>query len=159
LRRAGFQAHNRWLVDLCSSQPHRHAGVALIDLEEIAAAVDDASAARAAGLTGGILVPPGLPSPSAAASFWHHPPYAPLWDVCEDLDMTVNVHVAGVGADYGPTASARWINSTEIFWVTRRPVWLFIWSGILERHPRLRLAVTEAGGAWVPEMLATMEYL
>jgi predicted TIM-barrel fold metal-dependent hydrolase len=36
-------------------------------------------------------------------------------------------------------------------------MWLMIWSGVFERFPDLKLAVTEDGAFWVPELLRTMD--
>jgi predicted TIM-barrel fold metal-dependent hydrolase len=159
LRRAGAVAHNRWMADLIARSPERHAGVAIVELDDIGTAVADLTDAREMGLFGGLLLPPLPLTTDDPEMFWHHPKYEKLWDACEDLDLPVNVHVAAGGAAYGESPATRWINSTEIFWVTRRPVWIFLWTGIFERHPGLRLVVTEAGGYWVPEMLETMDYL
>jgi predicted TIM-barrel fold metal-dependent hydrolase len=159
LQRAGRVAHNRWLADLCSASPQRHAGVILVDFDDIDVALADMATARDAGLSGGILLPPLALSTHDPSAFWNHRRYEPVWDACEDLDLPVNIHVAGAGANYGDHFSTRWINSMELFWITRRPVWLFLWSGVLERHPTLKVVITEAGGAWAPEMLETMEYL
>jgi predicted TIM-barrel fold metal-dependent hydrolase len=160
LRVAGIHAHNRWLADLCSVNPGRHAGIALVDLTDIDQAIQDTRQAREVGLFGGVLLPPLWITLREPTDFWHHPRFEPFWATCEALDMPVNVHVGGGGgAIYGDSPSARWINSMETFWATSRPVSLFLWSGILERHPDLKLVITEAGGSWVPGMLAAMEYL
>ena len=65
----GCQAYNRWLADLCRANPQRHAGVALIDVEDIDASVREIRAAREMGLWGGVL----LPTSTGAHPFYHHP--------------------------------------------------------------------------------------
>ena len=38
----------------------------------------------------------------------------------------------------------------ELAWFAHRPVWHLIFGGVLDRHPRLRVVLTEQGLAWVP---------
>jgi predicted TIM-barrel fold metal-dependent hydrolase len=42
------------------------------------------------------------------------------------------------------------------FWATR-PLWFLLWSGVFERHPGLRYAVTECGAFWAADLLWTMD--
>lgn len=65
--------------------------------------------------------------------------------------MPVNIHNGPAGPHYGGSPL---ISSFENTWVTYRPFWMLLWSGVLERHPRLRLCFTEAGGMQVPWMNA-----
>src|SRR5262249_10693853 len=54
---AGARAHNRWLAELCAESPHRRAGVAIVPIYEVEAAVVEIRRARESGLRGGILIP------------------------------------------------------------------------------------------------------
>ena len=65
---AGAKAHNRWLAELCSDSPHRRAGVAIVPIFDVDAAVTEIRRARESGLRGGILIP----------SMWQ--PYEPYND-------------------------------------------------------------------------------
>jgi predicted TIM-barrel fold metal-dependent hydrolase len=159
LRLAGARAYNRWLADLCAAHPGRHAGIALVPFDDVPAAVAAITVARKAGLVGGVLVP-GLPLTTNDSEWMlHHPRYEPIWAACEDLDMPVNIHSTGSGANYGELPASRWIHTTEAYWASRRPVWHLLWSGVLERHPRLKVAMTEVMGGWVPFELQYWEYL
>ena len=90
---------------------------------------------------------------------WHHPRYEPIWDICEELDLPVNIHSTGSGVDYGEFPGSRWIHSTEAYWTSRRPVWFLLWSGVLERHPKLKVMMAEVMGGWLPYDLQLWEYL
>jgi predicted TIM-barrel fold metal-dependent hydrolase len=50
------------------------------------------------------------------------------------------------------------IKITEGPFASHRALWFFIWGGILERHPRLRLVFTETGSGWVPKALRYMDW-
>jgi hypothetical protein len=58
-RRAGVQAHNRWLVDFCNEFPERRAGVGQIFLNDVDDAIEDVRWIKEHGLRGGILLPDG----------------------------------------------------------------------------------------------------
>jgi predicted TIM-barrel fold metal-dependent hydrolase len=148
---AGARAHNRWLAELCQDSPERRAGVAIVPIYDPELAVAEITRARESGLRGGILIP----------SMWgSHPPYhdasyEPVWAACEDLRMPVHVHSGSADkASYGQYVG---MYVTEVRWWSARPLHFLLWSGVFERHPDLRFAVTECGAFWVPDLLWSMD--
>src|SRR3984957_6250024 len=107
---AGARAHNRWLAELCNQSPHRRAGVAIVPIFDVEAAVTEIRRARESGLRGGILIP----------SMWqphepyHDKRYDPVRAACSDLQMPVHVHSAAADREaYGEhvglyIAEVRW---------------------------------------------------
>lgn len=148
----GCQAYNRWLADFCNTNPARHAGVALINVDDIDVTVKEIRAAREMGLWGGVL----LPSSTGDHPFYHHPRYEPIWAVCEELDMPIQSH-SGWSPDYGdvPGATAMFISEVDMW--AQRPFTALLWGGVFERHPKLKVAVTEGTASWVPEMLTLLD--
>ena len=144
----GNRAYNRWLADLCNANPGRHAGVALVTVEDIDVAVKDVLAAKEMGLWGGVLIPAG----TGDNPYYHDPRYEPLWSACEELEMPVHTH-SGWSPDYGngPGATAMFI--AEVAWYAHRPFTCFVWAGVFERHPKLKLIMTEQGTRWILETL------
>ena len=156
LRWAGIRAHNRWLADFCRELPGRRAGVAEILLEDVEAAVAEIRWAKEAGLQGGIL----LPNPNADSKVpqLHAPLYEPIWAACEELGLPVHVHGGGGGPNLGPYPSTPMMMFLEFSWYAQRPLVRLIFSGVLERHPRLTLVFTETGNAWVPQALRELDW-
>jgi len=150
---AGCQAYNRWLADLCKAHPARHAGVALIDVEDIDASVKEIRAARELGLWGGVL----LPTSTGRHPFYHHPRYEPLWAVCEELGMPLQSH-SGWSPDYGDLESATAMFISEVDMWAQRPFTALLWSGAFERHPNLKYVFTETGVGWILEKLRVLEF-
>ena len=45
----------------------------------------------------------------------------------------------------------------EVFVFTRRPLWFMIFGGVFDRHPGLKVVVTENGVQWLPSLIRDME--
>jgi predicted TIM-barrel fold metal-dependent hydrolase len=150
---AGIRAYNGWLADLCKLNPARHAGVALVNVDDIEVTCKDVRDAHAMGLWGGVL----LPTSTGTHPFYHHPRYEPLWAVCEELGMPLQSH-SGWSPDYGDVASATAMYISEVDMWAQRVFAALVWSGAFERHPGLKLIMTETGTAWILERLRVLEF-
>jgi len=155
-RWAGIHAHNRWLADWCAELPGRRAGVAQILLDQPARALEEVSWIREQpGLFGGILLP--NPNANTRVAPLHAPIYERLWSALEDLELPVNVHGGQGGPDLGDHPSTPMMKFLEFGWYSQRPLVRLIFSGVLERHPRLKLVFTETGCGWVPAALNELD--
>jgi predicted TIM-barrel fold metal-dependent hydrolase len=150
---AGIRAYNRFLADLCNTNPGRHAGVALINVDDIDVTVKEVRDAREMGLWGGVL----LPTSTGDHPFYHHPRYEPLWSACEEIGMPIHSH-SGWSPDYGDVPSATAMYITEVDMWAHRPFAALLWSGAFERHPGLQLVLTETGCSWILETLRVLEF-
>jgi predicted TIM-barrel fold metal-dependent hydrolase len=155
-----LHAYNRWLADFCAAAPGRRAGCLPIDLHDMDRAVEEIAWARDAGIFGGIMLPAmsvrgGLPG-------YADDYYEPLWSACEDHGMVVNLHTGASGtatdAKYlYDEKHAGFLGLYEVFVFTRRPLWFMIFGGVFDRHPDLKVAVTENGVQWLPSLVRDME--
>ncbi len=150
---AGNRAYNRWLADLCNADPGRHAGVAIINVDDIDVACQEVRNAKESGLWGGVL----LPTSTGEHPFYHHPRYEPLWTVCEELDMPLHSH-SGWSPDYGDVQCATAMYISEVDMWAHRSFNALMWCGAFERHPNLKLILTETGCSWILETLRVMEF-
>jgi predicted TIM-barrel fold metal-dependent hydrolase len=150
----GARAHNRWLAEFCAMAPERRAGVALAPIcWDVDEAVREIHWVREHGLRG-ILIP----SMWGRQPAYHHPRYEPIWSACADLGVVVHLHSgAAPMEDYGDHLGMMGIYITEVVWWAVRPLTFLVWGGVFERHPKLRLAITESTTVWVPEALALMD--
>ena len=155
-----LHAYNRWLAEFCAAAPGRRAGTIPIDLHDMDRAVEEMAWARGEGLFGGLMLPAmsiksGLPG-------YADEYYEPLWSACEEYDLPVNLHT---GASGSATDSKQlyddkhggYLGLYEVFVFTRRPLWFLILGGVFDRHPNLKVVVTENGVQWLPSLVRDME--
>ena len=155
-RRAGIQAHNRWLEDFCGRFPERRAGIGQIFLNDVDDAIEDVKWIKEHNLRGGVLLPT-IPPDVDWIKPLNHPDYDRLWAVCEDLEVPVNCH-GGTGAPaYAPEPSSALIMLAELASYSRRPLLFLMLSGVFERFGRLKFVMTEQGCAWLPPLLKQLD--
>lgn len=155
-----LHAYNRWLVDFCAAAPGRRAGCIPIDLHDMDRAIHELEWARREGLFGGLMLPAmsvtsGLPGYADAF-------YEPLWSACEDLGVVINLHTGASGTATDTKylyddVHGGMLGLYEVFVFTRRPLWFLVFGGVFDRHPKLRVAITENGVHWLPSLIRDME--
>jgi predicted TIM-barrel fold metal-dependent hydrolase len=161
LKWAGIRAYNRYASDFAKAHPERYAATFMVDLGDIGRAVEEAHFAAEAGMRGGAFVAGGRPMGLPAFSDAY---YAPFFAALEDLDLPFNMHGA-----FGGTGEAGWIGGpgaamfNEV-WINYNnlakggPLMHFLGGGVFERHPKLRIVVSETGGlAWAAEVLTALD--
>jgi len=157
---AGARAYNRWLADFVSENPARRAGViSLPAAHDMSSLLAETKRASESGLRGGVLVPQleaGLPG-------YHDAYYDPLWALAAELGLPIAVHGGNARAPDGPDAYgpneplASFFHFAESTFFDRRPLWFFIWGGVFDRHPKLKLVFAEALSHWVPQELMRLD--
>ena len=173
LQWAGARAHNRWLSEFVAMAPERRFGLALVTpFWGVDEALKEIRWAREHGLRGIML-----PHMWIGQDPFHHPKYEPIWAACEELGLIIHFHSGAApmteyfgAALFSPQAQAPpnaappvelpgalGIYVTEVAWWLTRPLVFMIWAGVFERHPRLKVAVTEGSTIWVPELLQLMD--
>jgi predicted TIM-barrel fold metal-dependent hydrolase len=149
----GMRMYNRWLSEFVSVQPERHIGLAYLPLWDVSLAVKELEWAAEAGLRG-VNFP--APRPGMAGEY-DDPIWEPLWDACEHYEMSFATH-AGVptAACFGPQAMA--MTRIEVAgWPARRGMHRLIFGGVFERHPKLKLILTEQSRGWWTNAMHEMD--
>jgi predicted TIM-barrel fold metal-dependent hydrolase len=155
-----LHAYNRWLAEFCAVAPGRRAGCIPIDLHDMDRAVEEVTWARGVGLSGGVMLP--AMSLSSGLPGYADEYYEPLWAVCEENELVVTLHTgaSGTATDAKQLYDKKhggYLGLYEVFVFTRRPLWFMILGGVFDRHPTLKVVVTENGVQWLPSLVRDME--
>jgi len=152
LLKAGQHIYNQWLADVCSIEPERHIGLMHLPLWDLDASIKELEWARSAGLKG-----LNFPTPKPWMQPYNNPEWDPFFSACEDLGVTLCNH-GGAGASGGSYPGAMSIAKFEISMMARIcPMDQLIFGGVFERHPRLKLVLTESPGTWWNFVLKEMD--
>jgi predicted TIM-barrel fold metal-dependent hydrolase len=96
----------------------------------------------------------------------HDAAWDPFWSACQELELPVNFHIGAGGLEFGANTAwgfyseqkDRLITSVGFFLDNFRAVINLIFSGMLERYPRLKFVSVESGVGWIPFVLEACEY-
>ena len=152
MRAVGAEIFNRWMTDFCSADPLRLKGVAQLSIHDIDAAVEAVRKAKDQGFCS-----INFPSPRRDLLPYTEEAYEPFWRVCAELDMPLNTHGGGGDRGYWSGKGARWCARAEGQFMGRRALWGLIFGGVFERHPGLKLVLTEQMASWVPHTMRQLD--
>lgn len=151
-------AYNRWLADLCSADPKRLLGAAIIARYDPAAMIDQAKFALDQGWNTVVV----RPNPIDGRLLGDHAEAA-FWAFCAQNGLRVAVHEAAhaqtdtVGAD---RFSSRFAQHACSHPMEQMMAFLsLLENGIFERHPDLKVAFLEAGAGWMVHWLWRLDDL
>ena len=156
LREACYSVYNDWLLDFCSAAPDRLIGVPMLP-ETPAGALTELRRLIAKGGVRQVNLLIANIDPKLDDPAW-----APLWQALEESGIILSWHItvflpvagsraAGKAASVFENTKGFLNNFLEPF------VDLFAW-GILERHPKLKMVMAEAGTGWLPWLVQELDY-
>jgi len=151
------RGYNNWLADYCRHAPDRLVGVAMLPLVDVDASIRELTrATETLGFRGAFF----RPNPYANRPI-HDPAYERFWDCAAALGVPVTVH-EGL-SDSAPTLGRERLPQPAILHVLSHPFEQMsacaglILTGVLDRHPTLKLAFLESGSGWLPYWLERMD--
>ena len=149
-------AYNDWMVDeWCGDSGGRLIPICLVQLWDVerAAAEVRRNAARGVRAVAFSEIPVHLGLPSIHSGYWD-----PFFAACEDTGTAVCMHIGSssrmpaTSPDAPPSVTA-----TLGFGNAMTSVVDFLWSGVLVRFPRLKLAYAESQIGWLPYVLERID--
>jgi predicted TIM-barrel fold metal-dependent hydrolase len=165
LEAACARVYNDWIVDYCSAAPDRLIGLGMLSMYDIESAILEMDRCRKLGLRGAIIwqvPPPEIPFTS------DH--YERFWAAAQDMDMPVNLHILS-GHGYSkrraldrdvpapqPGVEVARTSVNDKLSQSVDALYDMIFSGVLERYPKLKLVIAENEIGWMPFVLEQWDY-
>jgi predicted TIM-barrel fold metal-dependent hydrolase len=145
-------AYNDYLSDRFLTHDRRFRGMALLPMQDPAAAVKELRrAVKTYGMLGGILPADGLQLPLGHKQYW------PVYQEADRLGCTLSIHSCNSLRD-----NDRYLQPNEAATLTHvmpqmRQFTNIMFSGVLNKLKKLRVGFLEAGCGWVPFLMSKIE--
>jgi predicted TIM-barrel fold metal-dependent hydrolase len=167
VRFAGARAWNRLICEMATDAPGRLYGVVEPGpCHDIRATVDELIWCAEHGCVS--VTVPGSPADAQLPPL-HDPHFDPFWTACDELGLVLSVH-AGWGLEQEHLHRVLQHDSLEganlmdiqkklarLDLGPRSVFWKLMVGGVFDRHPGLRLALTEIRADWLPATLAFLD--
>ncbi len=154
LAREAARVANDWVISEIQGVSPRlipTAEVSLLDMDDAAAEIH-----RVAGLgMRGVFLPT---KPPTNVDLYNRDSWEPVWQAAEETGLVICFHIGTDSVDpnvqdaqvmyRGPGGAV--LNYVETTYGGQRAVTQMVTSGALDRHPDLRVLVSEGGASWVP---------
>ncbi len=141
--------NNDGLAAVAARHPDRFVGLASVPLQDPPAAAKELERAAALGFRG-VEVPPKLPGLDV-----DDPRLGVFWEAAEALRMVVCIHPFDAKPE-GAMCRYALGNLVGNLYDTGLAATLLVYGGVLERHPKLRVVLYHAGGAF-PSLIGRLE--
>jgi len=158
---ASCRIYNDWIAEFCAADRRRLFGVAALPLQDPRAAAEEAR--RAVGSLGlrGVFCRPNPLNDSLRQL--HDDVFDPVWSALEELDVPLAFHPAGLWDMPGTSRAMAGLmapgthHALILFFDDYLTLANLVYAGVLERHPRLRVAVLECGGGWIAHWMDRLD--
>jgi uncharacterized protein len=163
LRRRCYEAYNDWLIEFCAANPERLIGVAQLSMEDPEFAHEELERlSKRSGLRHFNILA-SRANPPVYDDAWE-----PFWALAEAVGIPIGFHLAVLvkktrldqedrgAANLAITVASRFAKDPPGIQLLE-PITGLIFAGVLDRHPRLKIVMAEAGLAWVPSMIQGLD--
>lgn len=163
LRRCCYEAYNDWLAEFCAANPKRLIGVPQLSMEDPAFARDELRRLARRGGLRHVNILAARATPPIYDETWE-----PFWALAEEAGIPIGFHLAVLVKKTRLDEKNRGAANPVIAVASRfaqeppgiqllEPITGLIFAGVLDRHPRVKIVMAEAGLAWVPGMIQGLD--
>jgi predicted TIM-barrel fold metal-dependent hydrolase len=165
IRLVTFQIYNDAMAEFQEESGNRIFPMAMLPWWNIEASATEAARCHKMGLRGVNLNnhPQSHGLPDLGQRDWDR-----LWEVCSDLNLPINFHIGASDESTSWFTTIPWPSQTPDQKLALGSVMIFvnnagvlsnlIFSGVLERFPKLKFASVESGVGWIPFLLEALDY-
>jgi predicted TIM-barrel fold metal-dependent hydrolase len=150
LIKVAFREVNEWrMSEVQNFAPDRWVVAPTIPLMTVEDAMDEARHVKEIGFHC-VFLPC---DPTEGAEDWNSDVWDPLWSLLEEIGLVITVHLGSERSGTkllgrGPGKAV--YNYVETTYGPQRFATKLVASGALDRHPNLKVLLSEAGASWVP---------
>jgi predicted TIM-barrel fold metal-dependent hydrolase len=152
-RHAVLWAYNRWLEEFCGYARDRLLGVGTPALRSVPEGVEELRRLKEMGMKAVML-----PSNPELENDYDHAMWDPLWRTSVELDLPISFHALTGRNDTttrGPVLN--WWNTAMRS--VQDLIGTFIFGGVFDRHPKLKLVAAECDAGWIPHFMYRMDHV
>jgi predicted TIM-barrel fold metal-dependent hydrolase len=165
IRQASIEIYNDAMAEMQAESNNRLFPMTLLPWWDVKASIKEAERCRKMGLRGvnTNADPHAVGLPELGQEHWF-----PLWEAICDLDLPLNFHIGASdesGAFYNNSAWPSMnldqkvaITSMMLCFKNAQLLANIIYSGMLDRFPRLKIVSVESGIGWIPFALENLDY-
>lgn len=152
LQAEAYRCWNDWAADFNQVDPNRLCVLARLPSRRPEHARAELERVAGLGHRGAVLDP--------VEALVGEPEWEPFWAVAEETGLPISYHLGG-GSNRAVYIGGHW---REPVFATVSPMQLdealaeTVFSGVLERHPGVRLVLAEAGLGWLPYIIDRMDH-
>jgi predicted TIM-barrel fold metal-dependent hydrolase len=151
-KHACFQAYNDWIAEYSSRHPRRLLGIGQTAMRSVADGIRDLQNIQRLGLHGVMM--PGNP----AVADYDDPMYDPFWEAAVDLKLPLSFHILTSNNDSLKSRGPKLNAFMSIIRGCQDIIGVFIFGGVFERHPKLKMVCVEADAGWAPHFMYRMDH-
>jgi len=144
------RAENEWMVsEVQNAAPDRFVLAGQLSLLSVDDAVAEVAHCADLGLRC-VYLPTGVPE---GVDDYNRDSWEPLWAAAEEAGVVIGFHIGTDGGDQaamyrGPGGAV--LNYVETTYGGQKAATKLVTSGALDRHPNLKILISEGGATWVP---------
>jgi predicted TIM-barrel fold metal-dependent hydrolase len=163
LRKYCYEAYNDWLNDFCAAEPERLIGVAQLSMEDPEAARGELARLAKRGGLRHVNILASRATPPVYDDAWES-----FWALAEEVEIPIGFHLAVLVKRTRLDDKQREAKNPVVSVASRfaqeppgmqllEPITGLMFTGVLDRHPRLKIVMAEAGLAWIPSMIQGLD--
>jgi predicted TIM-barrel fold metal-dependent hydrolase len=150
-----FRAYNDWLAGYAGRAADRLIGLALIPMQEPAAARAELERALKLGFRGGCI-----PSSAPGGRPYHDPAYDPIWSLAQEAHFPLSMHIftgahEAVTGMSGLDAITSYASAATVIQITISDL---ICQGVAHRFPELKFVCAEWETGWLGHWLDRLDH-